>query len=444
MDISLFRWGIELPRADGAGRIVDAPLPQRVGLLLRQTTGRPATPTVEKGDAVSAGQKVASGAADLHASISGEVLGVEELHYPDGSKAEVLVIQGDGQQSAQETEPDPKPLSQKPDELLKRISLAGVIQEGRESLGLAAMIDEALSPDGHVSATGQPISKAVEHLVVRCVDVDPHMVHLAAVAQTLADDCADLALGLDALLRITGAAQVHIVLDQRQQAPAMEALAEEREWNLVRIDAAVYPAASEPLLAALVSGREPEIAWRRVHNAGTLVLDVDTVLQVTAAVRDMQPVIERVVTVRGPQGCQAVRARIGTSMADLATAAGQQGPFGKLVLGGPLVGLAHHSQDFPLAKDRTGLTLFAPGDVSLSTNEPCISCGLCAMVCPMRIMPGQLSRYCEYGKWDMADDANLFSCLECGACAYVCPAGRSIVQFIVQGKNELLATRRTA
>ena len=64
------------------------------------------------------------------------------------------------------------------------------------------------------------------------------------------------------------------------------------------------------------------------------------------------------------------------------------------------------------------------------------------MVCPSRLVPGMLSRYCEYGEFEKADNAHLFNCTECGCCAYVCPAGRSMVQFMIHGKAELLAARR--
>ena len=118
--------------------------------------------------------------------------------------------------------------------------------------------------------------------------------------------------------------------------------------------------------------------------------------------------------------------------------------YGKAVLGGPLQGLGYHQLDYPVTKDLPGLTLIPREQVQLAENELCVSCGLCSMVCPMRLMPGLLSRYCEFGKYDLAEEAHLFSCVECGCCAYVCPAGRALVQFFVHGKSEVIATRRSA
>ena len=198
------------------------------------------------------------------------------------------------------------------------------------------------------------------------------------------------------------------------------------------------------MLIRAMSGSEPEVTFRRAHENGALVVDVDTLLQVVAAVRDHEPVIHRVLTVAGANGAQVVRARIGTSNAAIAKQMGQGGDIGKVVLGGPMRGLAHHTLAYPLSREQQALTLYPRGEFALSTNEPCVSCGLCVMVCPMRLVPGMLSRYCEYGRWELAEDAHIFNCVECGCCAYVCPAGRSLVQFIVHGKKEVLESRRSA
>jgi electron transport complex protein RnfC len=167
------------------------------------------------------------------------------------------------------------------------------------------------------------------------------------------------------------------------------------------------------------------------------------VLQVVAAVRDGSPVLDRLVTVARGGDVKVLRAALGSSFVDIARGAGHDGLYGKHILGGSMQGLSHYTLDYPLAKHLPGLTLQEGAQVVHDRNDPCISCGLCAMACPMRLVPGMLSRYCEYGDWEAAENAHLFTCIECGCCAYVCPAGRSMVQLMVHGKNEVLATRRT-
>jgi electron transport complex protein RnfC len=443
MDISFTGRGIRLSRHRVPDSIQGVPAPSKVWLPLRQSSGPPCVAVVEKGDTVKLGQLVADGPAPIHAPIGGRVVGIEDLPAPDGRAIAALVIEADDEAGAVRYEADGIPLKRDPEALLDRIRLAGIVQAGRESLPLAGMIQEAMEAHGHLAATGAALSRPVRHLVVRCLDVDPGLVNLAAVTAGLGNDAGELDLALQVLLRITSAEQVHFVLGRRQQPEALLALAAEHDWQVLRVDDDVYPAATDALLAAAVSGQEPDVAWRRVDESGTLVLDIDVVLQVVAAVRDGRPVLDRVITVARRGQVKALRVRLGTSFTDIARAAGHDGVYGKIILGGPMQGLAHHTTDLPLAKHLPGLTLQEPAEVVHDVNHPCISCGLCAMACPMRLVPGMLSRTCEFGQWDDAEQAHLFTCIECGCCAYVCPAGRSMVQFMVQGKNEVLA-RRTA
>ncbi len=444
MDVSLFDTGIQMRRARTPLVIQPVPAPDRLRLLLQQVAGAASVPVVQKGDAVVRGQLLAEGAAGLHAPIAGTVRGIEEIPGLDGSPARVLVIEGDGSAAVADLEADGVPLKREPQLLLDRIRSAGIVQAGREPMPLATLLEQSRAPRGHLAATGRSISRPVRHLVVRCIDMDPQLVNLAAVTASLKDDANDVALGIELLLRLTDAESVHLVLAQGQPVGALAPLADQRDWSVLRLPRGRYPAAHEALVAARVSGQEPNTAWQRVHASGTVVLDVDTVLQVTAALRDGQPVLDRVVTVSCGGRVRAMRAPLGTPFSALTRAAGATGEWGKAVLGGPMQGLAYHSLDFPVAKHLPGLYLLRPEQVPSSPNHPCISCGLCAMTCPMRLVPGMLSRFCEFGQWEAAEDAHLFTCIECGCCAYVCPAERSMVQLMVQAKSEVLAARRTA
>jgi electron transport complex protein RnfC len=236
---------------------------------------------------------------------------------------------------------------------------------------------------------------------------------------------------------------VHFAFDKKQHVPAARQLAEEQEFGLLWMNTANYPMASDAALAQAASGKEPEVGCRKVYETGVLVVNVDTVLQVARAVRDQTPVTDRLVTVTGGGRTAVLRAPVGTELSTLVAAAGIEGEPGKVVFGGPMRGFAHYTLDFPFHKGLGAVTLLGPDEIVPAVNGPCINCGLCAMACPVKLVPGMLSRLCEYGRWHQAEEASVFSCVECGCCAYVCPAGRSMVQFFVHAKNELLAMRRS-
>jgi electron transport complex protein RnfC len=446
MDITLFGRGIKVGVAGRPGAPERLSSPAKVTLLLRQGAGAACEPVVEAGDQVQQGQIVARSADGfevLHAPVGGVVGGPIDVAGTDGSDTPALVIEASAEAGPVEVEPDSRPLGRSAKELLERIRAAGVVQGDRDGKALAQLIDEALRPRGQVAATGTKIVRPVQHLAVRCCDVDPHLATQRTITEQVGKETADAKLGIEALVRITGAGKIHLMLGKGHAADGLVGMAEEADWPVHRLDTGCYPFAADPFVAKLVSGKEPPVAFQQVHESGTLVIDLSTVLDVARAVRDQAPVVERLVTVCGPGGTKVLRVAIGSSLAALAEAAGQQGDHGMVVIGGPLNGVAHHTLEYPVTKTTTGLTLVPRAALPEFANEPCISCGLCAMVCPTRLVPGLLSRYCEYARFEEAEGAHLFACVECGCCAYVCPAGRSMVQFMIHAKSEILAARRT-
>ncbi|MBU1702297.1 MAG: hypothetical protein KJ970_08740 [Candidatus Eisenbacteria bacterium] len=447
MDIPYFGRGIHIPKQKPVGDILEIPPPDKVFLLLQQCAGPICVPVVEAGDTVKIGQLVAEGAKgqapDLHSPICGIVKGLEDVIAPNGTVTKALVVESNGGFEMETFEPDPDPLSKSGAELLEEIRKAGIVTSRREAHSLEALIREAMDPHGFVSATGSVIARPVRQIAVRFTDVDPHLATLKTITREIGEKTDRLHLGLKVLQKITGTKDLHFVLDRNQDAPGLVQLAEDNEYSILRVNAGTYPSAADPLVACAIGGREPDVAFRGVHESGELVLDVDTVLRVARAVAERRPVLDRLITVGGSFGVKVVKIYIGMTLADIAEAAGETEEYGKVLVGGPLQGSALHTLDFPMAKDSTAIWLFRPEEVVEEVNHPCISCGLCVMVCPMRLLPGLLSRYCEFGKWQEAEEAHLFSCIECGCCSYVCPAERSMVQFMVHGKNEVLALWRS-
>ena len=56
--------------------------------------------------------------------------------------------------------------------------------------------------------------------------------------------------------------------------------------------------------------------------------------------------------------------------------------------------------------------------------QPCIRCGKCLEVCPVKLQPLYISSYTLKKNFDKAEEYNALDCVECGACSYICPAKR--------------------
>ena len=135
--------------------------------------------------------------------------------------------------------------------------------------------------------------------------------------------------------------------------------------------------------------------------------------------------------------------RIGTPVKELTDACGgfAQAPE-KVLAGGPMMGMALVSLEAPVEKGTSGIIALAAGQ--LPEEGPCIRCGRCLEVCPIRLMPLDIATAGYAGDVTAAEKLHALDCIECGCCTYVCPARRRILTGIRVGKGLILRNRREA
>ena len=178
-------------------------------------------------------------------------------------------------------------------------------------------------------------------------------------------------------------------------------------------------------------------------DLGVVVQNVATVYAIYEAVYLGKPLYERVVTVTGDclENPKNLLARIGTPIKELISFCGplKKEPQ-KIVLGGPMMGIAQYSQDTPVIKSTGGVLLFAKADAEPGVKEDggtCLRCGRCVEYCPLGLMPCLISMASEKEKWDLAKSYGCLECMECGLCNFICPRKRNIVQSIKLAKTRL-------
>jgi electron transport complex protein RnfC len=151
--------------------------------------------------------------------------------------------------------------------------------------------------------------------------------------------------------------------------------------------------------------------------------------------------IDRTVTVTGLgiKEQQNLRVRLGTSFQDVIDACGgfEKEP-GKIIMGGPMMGVAQKSTNVPVIKGTCGILVLPKKETKMFYPRDCIRCGKCIDVCPMRLMPNMLGLLVERGRFNEAKNYHLLDCIECGSCGYVCPSNRSLVHFIKLGKFKVM------
>jgi electron transport complex protein RnfC len=106
----------------------------------------------------------------------------------------------------------------------------------------------------------------------------------------------------------------------------------------------------------------------------------------------------------------------------------------RAIAGGPMMGFTLGSLDAPVTMATSGITVLTNAQTKPEVKQPCIHCGLCVKVCPLKLVPQRLSIACERQAWDTAKRYHLDLCMECGCCAYECPSKIPLVQNIRIGK----------
>jgi electron transport complex protein RnfC len=201
-----------------------------------------------------------------------------------------------------------------------------------------------------------------------------------------------------------------------------------------------YPQGAEKQLIYAILGRKVPAGGlpMQVH---ALVNNVGTAYAVYNAVYRSIPLIQRVVSVTG-QGIVNpgnFLVRIGTSIDDILKRCGVTENANKLILGGPMMGLAQKTRELSVIKGTSGILVLE--DAEPFESGPCIHCGRCVEACPMNLIPSDISLAVEAGREELYESVYALDCIECGCCAYTCPSKRPIVHQAKLAKSAIMKKR---
>jgi len=427
-----FRGGVHPPDFKALTKdlsITDAPLPERVVLFMSQHIGAPCAPLVKKKDRVRTGQRVGEPqgfvSAPVHSSVTGTVVEVADLPHPvTGRPGTAVVIEREGADEWAEGLGEPFDAENaSAEDLRNRIHDAGIVGLG----GAAFPTHVKLSPPPH-----QPI----DTVIVNGAECEPY---LNCDNRLMIEHPEAIVSGLRIVLRILNCERGVIAIEANK--PEAAAAMRRAVWEDARLSVETlevkYPQGAEHQLIKAVTGRE--VPWKGglPMAVGALVQNVGTLYAIAEAVTRGRPLIGRVLTVTGDavERPANLRVRLGTPVDALLEQAGVVAGAAKLILGGPMMGLAQASSEIPVSKGTSGvLVLRDPGRFE---PGPCIRCGRCVRACPLRLMPALFSRAIEAGDVDYALEHDVLECKECGCCAYVCPAKRPIVHQVKLAKAEM-------
>ena len=396
--------------------------PKQVVIPMQQHIGTPCTPLVQVGERVLRGQKIGDGeglCVPVHASVSGTVTAIESYPHPTLGSALAVVIEND---FLDETVPPVHPNTE--EEILYAIREAGIV-----GMGGAAFPGNIKA----LSAMGK-----VDTLIANACECEPY---ITADDSLLRTDAAHVLEGMTILSRLLQPKELVLAVEDNKTQAIAAVQAALKEYPAVRLQVLPtrYPQGAEKQLVQAITGREVPPGKLPI-SVGCAVFNVSTFAAIFRAVRQGEPLTQRIVTVSGEAIAQPQNfiVRIGTPFHDLIeVAGGLHEKTERVISGGPMMGVAQSDLRVPVVKATNSILCLLKDQNGAAENPVCLRCGKCVGVCPMRLQPLYMYRCVKAGRLDELERLHITDCIECGSCAFTCPGKLPLTERFRVGKKML-------
>ena len=403
------------------------PPPKLVKIHLSQHIGRPAKPIVKVGQQVLAGELIGEAqsavSCNIHSSVSGKVKKIGLSQNSAGIKSQAIFIESDNLDKSLDFPENTNYIHLPKEELLKRIVDGGIC--GMGGAGFPAHIKLA--------------SKNINTLILNGVECEPF---INADYRLMIEKPDEIVNGMRVFMKILGCKKGYIGIEANKPEAIKimkKSVKHFKEIKVVGLKLKYPQGAEKPLIYACTK-REVPTDGGLPGDVGVVVQNVATSYAAYEAVRYKKPLYERVLSVSGVavRKPMNILARVGTSMSDVVEfARGTIKDVGKIISGGPMMGVAIPDLECSISKTTSSILLFDTKQAKELPEHTCIHCGRCIDVCPLLLLPSRMANASKHSVWKVAKSCGAQECMLCGCCSYVCPSHIKLVQWISIAKKEL-------
>lgn len=411
---------------------VKMPPPDEVLLHVAQNIGAPAKVIVKAGDEVKVGQVIAEAggyvSAPIHASVSGKVAKVEKYLCYGGQQVDAVRIVSDGLMTVDES--ITPPVIEDVDSLVEAVRNSGLV--GLGGAGFPTSVKLAAAKNGNIKT-----------LVINGAECEPY---ITADTRTMLDDT-DYIVKAVALLEKCIPSLENIVFGiESNKAECISKLAEAFKDDgkvTVKKLPSLYPQGAEKVLVHNCTGKVvPE--GKLPADLGVIVMNVSSLAFIAKYAETGMPLVERTLTLDGSAVAEPknVTVPVGTAIGKVIEfCGGLKAEAGKVLYGGPMMGVCVCNTDDPVLKTTNAITVLDRKESAPSKETACIHCGRCVAACPHFLNPtaiaGAMNVEMKEDRMAKYEAAKVMLCMECGSCSFVCPANRPLVQNNRIAKAEL-------
>lgn len=408
--------------------------PQKIYLPMLQHIGTILEPLVAIGDSVKRGQKIADSnsvmAAPIHSPVSGKVIAIEVTPFPLSGFVKTVIIENDKKNEEQFYEKITNYRELSVEELLTAVRERGIVGQG----GAAFPTHIKLNP---------PKNNKIELLLINGAECEPY---LNADNRAMVESGEKIVEGIKIALHILGVKKAVIAIENNKKeaiAKMIKLTAGDENIDIAVVETKYPQGGEKQLIKAVLNKSVP--AKKLPSEVGVVVLNAQTAMSIYEGIAEGKPLIERVVTVGGKGVAESKNfmVKIGTPFKEVLDKVGYNSEITeKLIMGGPMMGIAQYSDEVPVIKGTSGILALTNDEIRPYEPKNCIKCGRCVDACPMNLVPLLFANFAEDSEWEKIEQNNLFDCIECGSCAYICPANRPLTEAIKIGKAKIRAMKK--
>jgi len=435
-----FRGGVHPPGKKDLtceSRIQPGPVVKQVAVMLRQHIGAACQPLIRKGDAVQSDQKIGDSdafvSAPVHSPINGKVKEIALRSHAVLGRALAIII------DALPNNPTKLSYFKIDDDFDIRNYSAEQICEAVRGAGIVGMGGAGFPTRVKIEPNPRLPKEA---LIINGCECEPY---ITCDYRVMLEWTSQVIAGIKLARKASGCSKVFIgIEDNKPQAIEIlnEALSKSADCDNIKVIPVKtkYPQGGErQLIKAILKKSVP--TGGIPPTIGVVVLNIATVAAIAEAVVSGAPLTRRVVTVTGEAITRPGNyyVPIGTSVEDLIEFCGGVTELcAKVVLGGPMMGIAIADLETPVTKTTNAVTVLTKEQIGSAKfarrQTPCIRCGRCLQACPENLNPTRIAHAVKNNLLDVAERYYIGACIECGCCSYVCPANIEVTGYIKTGK----------
>ena len=417
--------------------IQQGPAVTEVAVMLCQHIGAVCEPLVRKGNSVEAGQKIgdcdAFVSAPVHSPITGKVKEVALRSHPVLGRSLAIVIE------ALAHGPTNRPYFTIQDDFDINKYSVGQICEAVRKAGIVGMGGAGFPTRVKIEPNPR-LPK--ESLIINGCECEPYITCDYRIMLEWIDK---IIAGIKLAQKASGCSRVFIAIEDNKpkaievMKAALKIIPNRSDIKVVPVRTKYPQGGERQLIQAVLKKNVPTSGIPPM--IGVVVLNVATTAAIAEAVVSDIPLTHRVVTVTGEAIAKPGNyyVPIGISVEDLIEfCGGVTQKSAKVILGGPMMGIAIADLKTPLTKASNAVTVLTKEQIGKAKfarrQTPCIRCGRCLEVCPENLNPTKIAHAVKHNLLDVAERYYMSACIECGCCSYICPANIEITGHIKTGK----------